>query len=89
MIVATMELPTHSLFSIVDRQNLYNTGGRCKQSSNTSEPLSNLKILDVGCGAGLLCEPLARLGADVIGIDAVQENINCAKEHAAKDPIGN
>ena len=48
-----------------------------------------MRILDVGCGAGLLCEPLARLGADVIGLDAVQENINCAKEHAAKDPIGN
>jgi len=63
------------------------SSGRTKQSSNTSEPLSNLRILDVGCGAGLLCEPLARLGADVIGLDAVQENINCAKEHAAKDPI--
>ena len=48
-----------------------------------------MRILDVGCGAGLLCEPLARLGAEVIGLDAVEENIICAKEHAAKDPIGN
>ena len=43
----------------------------------------------MGCGAGLLCEPLARLGAEVIGLDAVEENIICAKEHAARDPIGN
>lgn len=41
-----------------------------------------LRILDVGCGGGILCEPLARLGAEVVGIDPLQENINIAKAHA-------
>ena len=43
--------------------------------------LSNLKILDVGCGGGLLCEPFSRLGANVVGIDAGVENINIAKNN--------
>lgn len=45
-------------------------------------PLSGRRALDAGCGAGLLCEPLARLGADVTGIDAAEENIAAAKAHA-------
>lgn len=48
----------------------------------TSLPLKGLRILDVGCGGGLLCEPLARLGANVTGIDPVKENIKVAKMHA-------
>jgi 2-polyprenyl-6-hydroxyphenyl methylase/3-demethylubiquinone-9 3-methyltransferase len=46
-------------------------------------PLSSKIALDVGCGAGLLCEPLSRLGADVTGVDAAPENIAAAKVHAA------
>ncbi|MET0589018.1 MAG: bifunctional 2-polyprenyl-6-hydroxyphenol methylase/3-demethylubiquinol 3-O-methyltransferase UbiG [Novosphingobium sp.] len=46
-------------------------------------PLSGRRALDAGCGAGLLCEPLARMGADVTGIDAAEENIAAAKVHAA------
>ena len=46
------------------------------------EPLKGLKILDVGCGGGLLCEPMARMGAEVTGIDASQVNVKIAEQHA-------
>jgi 2-polyprenyl-6-hydroxyphenyl methylase/3-demethylubiquinone-9 3-methyltransferase len=46
-------------------------------------PLAGKRALDVGCGAGLLTEPLARLGADVTGVDAAPESIAVAKAHAA------
>ena len=45
-------------------------------------PLEGLRILDVGCGGGLLCEPLARLGAEVVGIDPVEEHLHVARNHA-------
>ncbi len=48
----------------------------------TRTPLSGLNILDIGCGGGLVCEPLARLGASVTGIDADAEAITAAKTHA-------
>ncbi|CAO1649223.1 bifunctional 2-polyprenyl-6-hydroxyphenol methylase/3-demethylubiquinol 3-O-methyltransferase UbiG [Parasphingorhabdus sp. NYA22] len=50
--------------------------------SSLLKPLSGKRALDVGCGAGLLCEPLARLGARVTGLDAAAENIAVAKAHA-------
>jgi len=46
--------------------------------------LSGLRVLDIGCGAGLLCEPFTRLGAQVIGVDASASNIAVAKLHADK-----
>jgi len=53
-----------------------------KLNSNTDEPLKKLKILDIGCGGGLLCEPLSRLGAEITGIDASKNNIEVAKLHS-------
>tara|TARA_B110000263_G_scaffold234706_1_gene232547 strand:+ start:175 stop:900 length:726 start_codon:yes stop_codon:yes gene_type:complete len=53
-----------------------------KISPETSNPLKKLKILDIGCGGGLLCEPLSRLGADITGVDASKDNIKIAKLHA-------
>lgn len=50
--------------------------------SSELRPLAGKRVLDVGCGAGLLCEPLARLGAQVTGLDAAPENIAAAKAHA-------
>ncbi|WP_353203608.1 bifunctional 2-polyprenyl-6-hydroxyphenol methylase/3-demethylubiquinol 3-O-methyltransferase UbiG [Sphingomonas sp.] len=50
-------------------------------------PLSGKSALDVGCGAGLLCEPLARLGAAVTGLDAAAENIAVAQAHAAQSGL--
>jgi 2-polyprenyl-6-hydroxyphenyl methylase / 3-demethylubiquinone-9 3-methyltransferase len=47
-------------------------------------PLEGLRLLDIGCGGGLLCEPMARLGATVVGADASQTNIEVAKIHAAE-----
>jgi len=44
--------------------------------------LEGLRVLDVGCGGGLLCEPLARLDAEVVGIDPVEENLQVARAHA-------
>ncbi len=48
---------------------------------NDQKPFDNLDILDVGCGGGLLCEPLSRLGSNVTGIDAAKTNIEVAKIH--------
>ena len=53
-----------------------------KLDANIQEPLKNIKVLDIGCGGGLLCEPLRRLGAIVTGIDASEKNIEIAKFHA-------
>jgi len=50
-------------------------------------PLKNLKILDIGCGGGLISEPMTRLGADLTGVDASDRNINIAKAHAKKNNL--
>jgi 2-polyprenyl-6-hydroxyphenyl methylase/3-demethylubiquinone-9 3-methyltransferase len=47
-------------------------------------PLAGIRVLDIGCGGGLLCEPLARLGAQVTGIDAAERNVAVAADHAAE-----
>ena len=48
------------------------------RSLSEKKPLKGLKVLDIGCGGGLLCEPMARLGAEVVGIDVVEKNIKIA-----------
>ena len=50
-------------------------------------PLAGKRALDVGCGAGLLCEPLARMGAAVTGLDAAAENIAVARAHATQSGL--
>ena len=54
---------------------------------NKRTPLKNIKILDIGCGGGLLSEPMCRLGATVTGIDASNKNINVAKLHSKKNNL--
>jgi len=58
-----------------------------KLKNNENKPLKKVKILDIGCGGGLLSEPMSRLGADVMGIDASIKNINVAKLHAKKNNL--
>ena len=60
-----------------------------KKFGNKSEklPLKDIKILDIGCGGGLLSEPLSRLGATVTGIDASDRNIKIAKMHLEKSKL--
>ncbi len=54
---------------------------------NKKKPLTNFKILDIGCGGGLLAEPMYRLGGKLTGIDASEKNINIAKTHAKKNKL--
>uniref|UniRef100_A0A672QZ43 Coenzyme Q3 methyltransferase n=1 Tax=Sinocyclocheilus grahami TaxID=75366 RepID=A0A672QZ43_SINGR len=54
--------------------------------SNLGKPLAGLRILDVGCGGGVLSEPLGRLGADVLGIDPVEDSVQTAELHSSYDP---
>jgi len=65
----------------------------CQKSSAKNArqafPLAGFKVLDVGCGAGILSESLSRLGADVTGIDPSQENIEVAHLHAKKFNLQN
>lgn len=50
-------------------------------------PLQGLSLLDIGCGGGLICEPMARLGAQVTGIDASERNIAAARRHAERQEL--
>ena len=54
---------------------------------NKKKPLEKINILDIGCGGGLLSEPMQRLGANVTGIDASVKNIKIAKLHAKKNKL--
>ena len=54
---------------------------------NDAKPFAGLRILDIGCGGGLLCEPMARLGATIIGADAAERNIPVATIHAEQSGL--
>ncbi|MDZ7824545.1 MAG: bifunctional 2-polyprenyl-6-hydroxyphenol methylase/3-demethylubiquinol 3-O-methyltransferase UbiG [Ahrensia sp.] len=56
-------------------------------NSAAQQPFKGLRFLDIGCGGGLLCEPMARLGADIVGADASPKNIEIAKIHAAQSKL--
>ncbi len=60
---------------------------KTKKLKDKNKPLEKIKILDIGCGGGLLSEPMCRMGAQVTGIDASEKNINIAKLHAKKDNL--
>ena len=55
--------------------------------NSKSQPLKNLELLDIGCGGGLLSEPMCRLGAKVTAIDASQKNIDVASYHSKKNNL--
>ena len=65
------------------KENITNT----LKLKNKKKPLEKVKILDIGCGGGLLSEPMCKLGADVVGIDASKKNIKIAKLHAKKNNL--
>ena len=57
------------------------------KNTDKKQPLKNIRILDIGCGGGLLCEPLSKLGAEVVGIDASEKNIKIAKLHSRENNL--
>lgn len=65
------------------RDGLANIG---HEAQDPCQPLEGVSIIEIGCGGGILSEPLARIGADMTGIDPSRELINCAKRHASLDP---
>lgn len=68
------------------RNGLTNAGTISPAVSNSAFSLKGIQVLDVGCGGGILSEPLARIGATVEGLDASEEAVRAAAEHAALDP---
>ncbi len=60
---------------------------RFGRDAHAALPFEGLRFLDIGCGGGLLCEPMARLGATVVGADASTTNIEVAKLHAAESGV--
>ncbi len=61
--------------------------GEFERDVKTPDPFKGLRILDIGCGGGLLSEPMARLGAEVVGADAAERNIPVAQVHAEQSGL--
>src|SRR6185437_12210407 len=60
---------------------------RFSRDAKDPRALAGLRVLDIGCGGGLLSEPMARLGAEVVGADASETNIEVARLHAAESGV--
>ena len=60
---------------------------RFSRDPRASRPFEGLRLLDIGCGGGLLCEPMSRLGFDVTGVDASERNIGTASAHATETGV--
>ena len=69
------------------KSNNYSTPKRCAKALRKYLRDSNSHILDIGCGGGLISEPLSRLGANVTGIDASKKNIQVASLHSKKNNL--
>ncbi|XP_044747410.1 ubiquinone biosynthesis O-methyltransferase [Coccinella septempunctata] len=84
--------PLHSFNKIripFIRESLVQNGSVKKELINTSNVLKDLYILDVGCGGGLLSEPLSKLGAKVTGLDADTQAVEVAKKHSTESCLEN
>ena len=78
--------PLHK-FNPVRLKYIKNSINKIFNNKDKNTSLNKIKILDIGCGGGLLCEPLSKLGAKVVGIDASEKNIKIAKIHAKKSGL--
>ncbi len=79
--------PLHTFNPIRIKYIIDRCASHFKLNKKQNKTLTKLKILDIGCGGGLVCEPLTRLGAEVTGIDASYKNIEVAKIHAKKSNL--
>ena len=61
--------------------------GQFDRDLSAPSPFAGLRLLDIGCGGGLLCEPMARLGAEVVGADAAEGNLHVARIHAEQSGL--
>ena len=79
--------PLHKLNALRIAYIRENLCQRFNRSSEVEQPLAGLRVLDVGCGGGILSESMARLGAQVTGIDVVEKNIRIASLHATQEGL--
>ena len=79
--------PLHQFNPIRIEYILNQISNHFKLNRNDNLSLKGIRILDIGCGGGLISEPLSRLGAKVTGIDASEKNIKIAKIHSAKSKL--
>ena len=78
--------PLH-MFNPIRIDYILNTVKKHFNKTDRTLPLKGLKFLDIGCGGGLISEPMSRLGAEVTGIDASEKNIKIAQTHSDKNNL--